>query len=123
MSSGVPDLTLAIMAGGKSSRMGSNKSFVQLQGKPIIEHVLSRVSEIQPQETIIITNHPAEYAHLGLPMFGDVLPEKDNLLVIDQSMDIEAPESLKMLEKTLTGLFNPEQAKSQRRQDLRGSID
>ncbi|WP_126445918.1 hypothetical protein [Sulfuricystis multivorans] len=53
----------------------------------------------------------------------DVLPEKDKLWVIDQAMDIEAPESLKMLEKTLDGLFNPEQAKSQRRQDLRGSID
>lgn len=53
----------------------------------------------------------------------DVLPEKDKLWVIDQAMDIEAPESLKMLEKTLDGLFNPEQAKSQRRQDLRGSVD
>lgn len=53
----------------------------------------------------------------------DVLPEKDKLWVVDQAMDIEAPEALKMLEKTLAGLFNPEQAKSERRQDLRGSID
>lgn len=53
----------------------------------------------------------------------DVLPEKDKLWVIDQAMDIEAPESLKMLEKTLAGLFNPNQAVSQRRQDVRGSVD
>ena len=53
----------------------------------------------------------------------DVLPEKDKLWVVDQAMDIEAPEALKSLEKTLAGLFNPEQAHSQRRQDLRGSID
>jgi hypothetical protein len=53
----------------------------------------------------------------------DVLPEKDKLWVVDQAMDIEAPEALKMLEKTLAGLFNPEQAHSQRRQDMRGSID
>ena len=53
----------------------------------------------------------------------DVLPEKDKLWVVDQAMDIEAPEALKMLEKTLSGLFHPEQAKSERRQDLRGSID
>lgn len=53
----------------------------------------------------------------------DVLPEKDKLWVVDQAMDIEAPEALKMLEKTLVGLFDPEQAKSERRQDLRGSID
>ena len=53
----------------------------------------------------------------------DVLPEKDKLWVVDQAMDIEAPEALKALDKTLAGLFNPEQAKSERRQDLRGSID
>ena len=53
----------------------------------------------------------------------DVLPEKDQLWVVDQAMDIEAPEALKMLEKTLAGLFDPDRAHSQRRQDLRGSID
>lgn len=53
----------------------------------------------------------------------DVLPEKDQLWVVDQAMDIEAPAALKMLEKTLAGLFDPDQAHSQRRQDLRGSID
>lgn len=53
----------------------------------------------------------------------DVLPEKDKLWVVDQAMDIEAPAALKMLEKTLAGLFDPDQAQSQRRQDLRGSID
>lgn len=73
-----------------------------------------------------------DYAETG-PDFGfkrffaaclrDVLPEKDQLWVVDQAMDIEVPESLKTLEKTLAGLFNPEQARSERRQDLRGSID
>lgn len=73
-----------------------------------------------------------DYAEKG-PDFGfrrffaaclrDVLPEKDKLWVVDQAMDIEAPEALRMLEKTLNGLFHPEQASSERRQDLRGSID
>ena len=73
-----------------------------------------------------------DYAEKG-PDFGfrrffaaclrDVLPEKDKLWVVDQAMDIEAPEALRMLEKTLNGLFHPEQARSERRQDLRGSID
>jgi hypothetical protein len=53
----------------------------------------------------------------------DVLPEKDKLWVVDQAMDIEAPEALQVLEKTLAGLFNPEAAMSERRQDLRGTID
>lgn len=35
----------------------------------------------------------------------DVLPEKDKLWVVDQAMDIEAPEAVKAVEKTLAGLL------------------
>ncbi len=41
----------------------------------------------------------------------EVLPEKDQLWVIDQAMDIEAPEAIKALEKTLAGLFVDDEAK------------
>lgn len=71
--------TVAIIAGGKSSRMGTNKSFVTLGGKPIIEHVIERVSNLGQAETLLITNRPDEYAYLNLPMHGDVLPEKGSL--------------------------------------------
>lgn len=71
--------TVAIIAGGKSSRMGTDKSFVELLGKPMIEHLLSRVTDLGQAETILITNCPAEYIHLDLPMYGDVLPEKGSL--------------------------------------------
>jgi molybdopterin-guanine dinucleotide biosynthesis protein A len=40
------DLTTVIMAGGKSSRMGTDKSFVPLLGKPMIDHVLDSVAGI-----------------------------------------------------------------------------
>lgn len=73
------DFTIAINAGGKSSRMGANKAFVDLFGQPIIEHILARVASLGQSETILITNKPAEYAHLGLPMYGDVLPDKGSL--------------------------------------------
>lgn len=42
----------------------------------------------------------------------DGLPEKDKLWVVDQAMDIEAPQALKMLEKTMKGLFHPEVSES-----------
>lgn len=48
------------------------------------------------------------------------LPEKDRLWVVDQAMDIEAPEALKALEKTLAGLFHPATNKSRRQQDGNG---
>ncbi|RPI95845.1 MAG: molybdenum cofactor guanylyltransferase, partial [Chloroflexi bacterium] len=71
--------TVAIIAGGQSSRMGTDKSFVPLRGKPLIEHLLDRVGSLGQNETILITNCPDDYAHLGLPMFTDVLPGKGAL--------------------------------------------
>ncbi|MBZ0318490.1 MAG: molybdenum cofactor guanylyltransferase [Anaerolineae bacterium] len=72
-------LTLAIMAGGKSSRMGTDKSFVTMLGKPLIEHLLDRLADLGEDERILITNRPNDYATLGLPMFADVLPDKGSL--------------------------------------------
>jgi molybdopterin-guanine dinucleotide biosynthesis protein A len=67
-------ITVVIMAGGKSSRMGVDKSFVPLLGKPMIEHVLARVKGLG-DELILITNKPDDYAYLQLPTFGDIYPE------------------------------------------------
>jgi molybdopterin-guanine dinucleotide biosynthesis protein A len=71
--------TVAISAGGQSSRMGTDKSFVEIAGQPVIERVLSRVADLGQHETILITNRPEDYAHLGLPMYVDVMPGKGSL--------------------------------------------
>jgi molybdopterin-guanine dinucleotide biosynthesis protein A len=72
------DLTVAILAGGKSSRMGVDKSFVQFRGRPLIEIVIERVEGLG-DELILITNKLHDYAHLGLPMYGDVYPDHGSL--------------------------------------------
>lgn len=74
----LPGLTVAILAGGKSSRMGTDKSFVRVLGRPLIEDVLAQVEGIGA-ETIILTNRPDDYGTLGLPLFADVLPDKGAL--------------------------------------------
>lgn len=71
-------LTVAIMAGGKSSRMGTDKSFVQFNGRPMIEVVIDAVAGLG-DETLLITNKPADYTHLNLPMVGDVYPDHGSL--------------------------------------------
>jgi len=67
-------LTVAIQSGGKSSRMGTDKAFVLFDGRPMIEVVRAAVAGLG-DELILITNKPEQYAHLGLPMFGDLYPE------------------------------------------------
>lgn len=75
----VSRFSLAIIAGGQSRRMGRDKAFVELGGKPLIEHVIGRSADLGQAETILITNKPAQYARLGLPMRRDILPNKGSL--------------------------------------------
>jgi molybdopterin-guanine dinucleotide biosynthesis protein A len=65
----------AILAGGESSRMGENKAFVQIGGIPINERVIARLQPVV-DELAIISNFPAEYAYLGLPVHTDILSGK-----------------------------------------------
>lgn len=73
------DFTVAIMAGGQSRRMGTDKAFVPLLGRPMIEHVLARVGKLGQADTFIVTNTPEPYAYLGLPVFTDVIPGAGSL--------------------------------------------
>ncbi|MCY3741779.1 MAG: molybdenum cofactor guanylyltransferase [Candidatus Poribacteria bacterium] len=67
-------VTGVILAGGKSRRMGQNKALIQLGDSPLIEHVIHRMRLIV-DELLLITNTPAEYTHLGLPMHSDIIPD------------------------------------------------
>lgn len=71
-------VSVAIMAGGKSSRMGRDKSFVLVEGRPLIERIVEKVTGLG-DELILVTNKPEEYAYLGLPMFGDIYPDQGSL--------------------------------------------
>ena len=66
-------ITIAIQAGGRSSRMGRDKALLPLGGRPLIEHVLQRVAGLG-DEVLITTNRPDDYAFLGLRMVGDRQP-------------------------------------------------
>lgn len=59
-----------ILAGGKSSRFGSNKALALHQGDALIQTIARRLTGLFP-ETLLITNTPENYAFLGWPMAGD----------------------------------------------------
>ncbi len=66
-------ISLAIQAGGQSSRMGQDKGLLPFLGVPLIEVVLQRLQKLAA-ETYITTNRPEDYAFLGLPCIPDLLP-------------------------------------------------
>lgn len=66
-------VTGVILAGGESRRMGENKALMRLGDDSLIGHVIRRM-RLVTDELLIITNSPTEYAHLCLPMHGDIVP-------------------------------------------------
>ncbi|TET34729.1 MAG: molybdenum cofactor guanylyltransferase [Anaerolineales bacterium] len=66
-------ITIAVQAGGKSSRMGEDKALIHLGGIPLIERVLTRIDGLA-DEILITTNRPKTLAHLNLRMVGDEVP-------------------------------------------------
>jgi molybdopterin-guanine dinucleotide biosynthesis protein A len=73
-----PNVSAIILAGGKSRRMGRDKAFLELDGKPLIAHVIDRVAPLCT-ETILVTNDAPAYARFGLRVIGDVYPGKGSL--------------------------------------------
>lgn len=72
-------LTIAIIAGGQSRRMGADKALLKLGEQTLIERVIAASSALGQCETILITNQPDAYRHLGLPMYADIMPGKGSL--------------------------------------------
>lgn len=67
------NFTIAILAGGKSSRMGKNKALLKIGELTLIEHVIQSTKTLSPREIIIITNTPDDYQHLGYRMIADTI--------------------------------------------------
>lgn len=59
-----------INAGGKSSRMGTNKALLTLNGKTVIEQIADELKKVV-SDIIIVTNSFKQYEFLGLPMVED----------------------------------------------------
>jgi molybdopterin-guanine dinucleotide biosynthesis protein A len=71
-------VSVAILAGGQSSRMGQNKALLPVGGVPIVERVLGCVRDLS-DDLMLIANEPADYAYLNLPIYPDVLPGRGPL--------------------------------------------
>lgn len=63
-----------ILAGGKSTRMGTEKGLVELQGKAFISHIIDVLSPVT-KEINIISNNRA-YEQFGYPLIPDLIKEK-----------------------------------------------
>ncbi|MEW8203311.1 MAG: molybdenum cofactor guanylyltransferase MobA [Candidatus Thiodiazotropha endolucinida] len=69
-----PAVTAVILAGGRGRRMGGeDKGLIELNGRPLVQHV---ISAIQPQVATILINanrNQERYAAFGYPVIADSL--------------------------------------------------
>ena len=66
-------VSAAIMAGGKSRRMGQDKAWIELDGEPLIKRVAGVLAEVA-DEVIVVANDP-RYETLGLTVVRDRYPQ------------------------------------------------
>lgn len=66
-------VTGVVLAGGASRRMGRNKAFLELGGRPLIVWVLERLAEVCAERLIVANDHSL-YAPLGVPVVPDRFP-------------------------------------------------
>jgi molybdopterin-guanine dinucleotide biosynthesis protein A len=69
----IPNVTGVILAGGQSSRMGSNKALLPFQGGRFIEAIYRQFSELFP-EVLLVTNNPEQYTFLPCRKVADIYP-------------------------------------------------
>lgn len=71
-------VSVAVLAGGQSSRMGQDKAFLEVGSVPIIERVLAAVRPLSDDVFIVANDVPA-YQPYGLPVMPDDIPGKGPL--------------------------------------------
>lgn len=72
-----------VLAGGRSSRMGADKSLLHLAGKPLIAHAVARLSRVC-EEVHILSSNPALASYA--PLVPDLHPDCGPLSGIEAAL-------------------------------------
>ena len=67
-------VSLALLAGGRSIRMGEDKAFASFHDRTLIEWMRDRFGSLFPH-VFLVTRDPARFQDLGLPVVNDALAE------------------------------------------------
>lgn len=71
-------LTGAILAGGRSRRLGQDKARLQLSGKPLTLWAAEPLQAVV-EDLWLVTNTPLDHLDLGLPILSDLVPDQGPL--------------------------------------------
>ena len=80
------EASAAILAGGKSSRMGQDKSLLPVNGAPLIRRIYEQLAS-RFDEILISTNQPEKHSFLGARTVPDRVPGKGPLMGIASAVE------------------------------------
>jgi molybdopterin-guanine dinucleotide biosynthesis protein A len=66
-------ITGIVLAGGKSTRMGTDKGLIRLSGKPMVQHVLDPLARVC-HRILVVSGNPM-YGMFGFELVKDEAPE------------------------------------------------
>lgn len=67
------EVTGALLAGGRSERMGREKGLIEIAGKPMIAHVIARLRPQVHRIVIVANGDPVRFSGTCLPVIGDTV--------------------------------------------------
>lgn len=88
----ITGVTAAILAGGASSRMGTNKALLKVDGAPIITRTYQILARLF-HDVIIVTNTPEAYAFLPCRKVPDIYPNVGSIAGLHSALTHSVTES------------------------------
>jgi molybdopterin-guanine dinucleotide biosynthesis protein A len=81
------DAAAIILAGGKNTRMGTNKALLEIQDRQMIRRVIDELGGEFP-EIIIVANDPERYRASGVRVTADIIPDRGPLSGIHAGLTV-----------------------------------
>jgi len=85
MASDLLPVSGAILAGGQSRRMGRNKAFLEVDGRPVIRRLIERFDAVF-SEVLIVSNDPGAYRGVCAKVVADIFPGRGPLAGIHSAL-------------------------------------
>jgi molybdenum cofactor guanylyltransferase len=85
------DATAIVLAGGRSQRMGTDKSMLPIDGQPMIEHICRQLRGTFAR-VLISANDPEKFSFLGLEVIPDRVPDQGPLMAVASALEASQTE-------------------------------
>jgi molybdenum cofactor guanylyltransferase len=79
------EVTCAILAGGKSSRMGRDKATIEVCNKPLIQQVYEKARHVF-RKILIVSSQHEQFPGINAPVIKDVFPLRSSIVGIASAL-------------------------------------